>query len=405
MPHQHPISTQIQTTMSIFHRNTFSTLFAAGLFVLGGILSGCNGADGASGQEAENEAAPDRKVQVETLILEPVGFEDVIELSGSVKASDDATLSAQAAGSVITLAELGDNVRAGQTVAQLDPSIAQAAVEQAEAMVEAAQAQYDLAEDSYNRQEPLYRDSIISAIEFESVRAQFSQAKAQLSQARATQAQAREQLANTRVTTPFAGTVEEKLVERGEQVMPGTPILRIVNTTRVKVTAGVPERYARDIKAGTPVEVSFQAYEGDRRPGRVSFVGSAVNPDNRTFPIEVEMQNPDRTLKPQMVARLFVTREQLENVLVVPRATVMRDENGMGVYVVERRGDTAVASRRNVVTGSSYGGNVVLISGVETGDEVVVVGQNNLTQGDEVQVSRQHEGEAPILESEPLATR
>ncbi len=391
--------------MTIQFRNTFSTLFAAGLFALGGMLSGCNGADGASGQNAVNEGAPERRIQVETLILEPVEFQDVIELTGSVKASDDATLSAQAAGSVIALAELGEYVRAGQVVAQLDPSIAQAAVEQAEAMVEAAQAQYDLAEDSYKRQEPLYRDSIISAIEFENVRAQFNQAKAQLSQAKAAQVQAREQLANTRVTTPFAGMVEERFVERGEQVMPGTPIVRVVNTSRVKITAGVPERYARDIELGTPVEVSFQAYAGDRRPGRVSFVGSAVNPSNRTFPIEVEMENPDRTLKPQMVARLFVTREKLENVLVVPRATVMRDENGMGVYVVERRGDKAVATRRNVVTGSSYGGNVVLISGVESGDEVVIVGQNNLTQGDEVQVSRQYEGRAPSLENEPLASR
>src|SRR5690606_5815600 len=139
----------------------------------------------------------------------------------------------------------------------------------------------DLAADNLKRQEPLYRDSVISALEFENVRAGHNQAQAQLSQAKAALAQAQQQLRNTSVTAPFSGVVEERLVEKGEQVMPGTPVVRIVNTNLVKITAGVPERYAGDIEIGTPVQVDLASAGIGKRNGRVSFVGSAIDPQSR----------------------------------------------------------------------------------------------------------------------------
>src|SRR5690606_12454683 len=126
-----------------------------------------------------------------------------------------------AAGTVISLVPLGARVGAGQAVAQLDPGTVRAAVEQAEAQLAAAQAAFDLAEDNLKRQEPLYRDSVISALEYQNVRAQYNQAQAQVNQARAGLSQAQEALKNTRVVTPWSGTVEAHFVETGEQVMPG----------------------------------------------------------------------------------------------------------------------------------------------------------------------------------------
>ncbi len=375
--------------MNKLYKYTF--FFPALLGLLAFLLAapGCTDADGASNGEDEN-APSKRTTSVETLVLTPASFEDVIEITGTVEAIDDAVLSAQSAGTVVRLAALGQFVRSGEIVAQLDPTLAQAAVEQAEAMVESAEAQFALSEDNFNRQQPLYQDSIISAIEFEGARAQFSQARAQLSQTRAALSQAKEQLANTRVTTPFAGIVEERLVEQGEQVMPGSPIARVVNTSSVKVTAGVPERYAGDIRPGTPVQVGFQAYGGERRIGKVTFVGSTINPDNRTFPIEVKLDNSNREMKPQMVTQLYVVREKLNDVVVVPQAAIIRDEDGASVYVVERTDTTATVSPRTVVPGPSSGGQVVVLSGVSAGDEVVVIGQTNVTRGDAVQVVEQH---------------
>src|SRR5690606_29409213 len=141
--------------------------------------------------------AADTAVPVEVVAVEPAPFEDVIELTGSVEAPADATLGAEAAGTLTYLAPLGAFVRAGATVAQVNPSLAQAQVAQAQAAVEgaeaqqrAAQAQLELAQDQYDRQEPLYRDSIISALEFQGVQTQLASARAQVAQAAAGVAQA-----------------------------------------------------------------------------------------------------------------------------------------------------------------------------------------------------------------------
>lgn len=362
------------------------------------LVAGCTGADGAEDTATTNEASATtttapaaRSVRVETLTLQPTNFQNIIELTGSVEAQDDATLSAQSAGTLTSLTALGTSVRAGQLVAQIDPKLINAAVQQAEAAVEVAQAQFDLADDNLKRQEPLYRDSIISAIEYENARAQFNQARATLSQNRALLTQAQEQLANTRITAPFAGKVEQHFVERGEQMTPGLPVVRIVNTNRVKVNVGVPERFAADISEGTPVEVSFAAYRGARRPGTITFVGSVINPNNRTFPIELELENTDGLLKPEMVADVFVTREQLSDVVVVPQSSIVRDETGNSVFVVNSQSGQNIAERRSVRLGGSYEGRSVVSEGLQTGDEVIILGQSNVTTGDQVEVVRSYD--------------
>lgn len=365
-------------------RTLTSAALAAILF-----LSACAGGEGASNGENDDDRA--RAVRVETLVLEPRGFADVIEITGAVEALEDAVLSAQAGGSVMTLAPLGAVVGQGQVVAQLDPRVAEAGVRQAQAQVESARAAHELAADNFRRNEPLYRDSIISALEYENVRSQESQARANVAQAEAALAQAQEQLRNTRVTAPFSGTVEEHFVRRGEQVSPGQQVARVVSTGRVKVEAGVPERYAGDVTRGTPVQVSLNAYGGGRTAASVTFVGGAVDPQSRTFPVEVEIPNPGGRIKPEMVATVYVTRAELQNVLVAPRPALMREETGFVVYVVDRTGARPVARRRNVVPGASYGNEVVLAAGVEPGEEIIVLGQTNVSEGDVLEILDVHE--------------
>ncbi len=356
------------------------------------VLAGCSAPEDTETEAAVAAPASDetttqqRQVRVETLLLSPSSFNDVIEVTGAVEAYNDATVSAQGSGTLVYRVPRGAYVRRGGRIAQIDSTLTYASYQQVAAQVEAAQAQYDLASDTYTRQEPLFQDSIISAIEFENVRAQYNQASAQLNQAKAVRAQLREQLDNTRITASFSGTVETFFADVGEQAMPGMPIARIVNTNRVKITAGVPERYANDIKTGAPVKIMLDAYGGAEFDGVVNFAGSAINVNNRTFPVEIELDNADQTLKPEMVARLFLTRESLQDVIVIPQDAVPLDETGHSVFVVIDEGGTLVAERRPVTLGPAYGGNVVVEQGLYAGDEVVVLGQYNLADGDAVEV-------------------
>jgi membrane fusion protein (multidrug efflux system) len=374
--------------MNRLQKLTHPLLLALTLLAL--VAAGCGGADGSDEARDDTGEPATRSVRVETLVLEPTTFEDVIQITGTVKSSNDATLSAQSSGTLDYLAPLGRTVAQGAAVARVDAGLANAALQQTEAQVAAAQAQFELAEDNLKRQEPLYQDSVISALEFQNVKAQYNQAKAGLEQAKAVSTQARKQVSNTTINAPFSGTVEEHFAEQGEQVNPGMQVLRVVNTGSVKVEVGVPERYAGDVEVGTPVEINFKAYRGETRRGRVSFSGSAINPQSRAFPIEVEVSNTDRKLKPQMIAEVFVTLETLPNVLIVPQAAIVRDEEGNSVFVVETEGGQSVASRRRVTLGPTYAGRVVVESGLEAGDEVLVLGQTNVTEGDAVEVVEQY---------------
>ena len=353
---------------------------------------------GCSQQEAAEAEAPEqvaeatettnrRQVRIETVFVNPSSFEDVIEITGTIEAYNDATVSAQVAGTINFRVPRGAYVGSNRVIAVVDSTLLHASYMQGVAQLEVAKAQYDLAHDTFKRQEPLFEDSIISALEFENVRAQYNQAAGQLSQAKAVVAQFREQLDNTRISSPFSGTVETYFAELGEQVTPGSPIVRVVNTRRVKVVAGVPERYANEIEKGTPVRIAFDTYGNAERTGTVSFVGNAINSMSRTFPIEIVLDNSDQNLKPEMVASLYLTRDEIKDVLVIPQAAVPLNEEGHTVFVVVDDNDgQAVAERRTVTLGPSYEGNVVVESGLEAGDQVVINGQYNLTDGDAVEV-------------------
>ncbi len=348
-------------------------------------LSSCGDASETAQAEPTPNAAPTvRTVQVETVVLEPTHFEDMIALIGVVESLRDAVLSAQSTGTLISQSSLGSTFRKGGTVARIDDTLILAALDQAKANLESTRAHATLAEDTFRRQEPLYADSIISALEFEQLRSNLNAARADLSQAEALVTQAEKQLENTYVRAPFRGRVEEIFAEEGEQMMPGGQIVRLVDTDDLKIRAGVPERYAIDIHEGTPVTVHFKAYGVGERKGVISFVGSVIHPQNRSFAIEVELRNEEGTLKPEMVADVLVTRVVLEDQMVLPQTSILRDESGSSVYIVDRSSGRALANRRVVLVGASFGGMTVITSGLEAGEEVIVIGQTNVTEGDAV---------------------
>ena len=422
--------------MTIPSRLSFPSTASALLLGLAIASSACRTPDA----EADPTDVPvDEGRRVEVLVADPGFFEDAIELTGTVESPNDARLSPDVGGSLTYVAPVGTFVRRGGTVAQVKASTqragvaqaqaqtaqaragiaqAEAAVAQAEAGVEAAraqraaaQSQLDLAQDQYERQAPLVRDSILSALEFRNVQTQLAGARAQVAQADAGVAQAqgqlraaregvqaaraqaaaanagvesaRSQLGNTRVVAPFSGTVEERLAEPGELAAPGQPVVRLVASGAVKIVAGVPERYATEIEPGTQVRVVPNAYGAEPRGGRVTFVGSAINTQSRTFPVEIAVDNADRTLKPEMVVRLELTRDVLRDVITVPQETIIRDERGTSVYVVA----DGAAARRVVELGPTSGADVVILSGVQPGDQIIVSGQADLAEGDRVRVT------------------
>ena len=377
---------------------SYSCFFGVLSFVAVVFLTACGGSESAeltmndSGESAAESASNGptgsaRTIRVSAIEMVPSSFEEILPITGSLSAPQDASLSSQTAGTIVDLVEIGTRVEEGSVIARLDDRIIQAALNQARANLDAVQSQANLMEDMYRRQEPLYQDSIISAIEYENVLAQLNQAKAALAQSEAAVAQAEQQLENTFVKAPFSGIIEERFAEQGEQVMPGMPIARIVNTRRLKVMAGVPETYAADIRKGSSVSVSFRAYGGMTREATVSFVGSVINPQNRTFMIEIDISNDDGLLKPAMIADVQVSRRLLKEQIVLSQTAILRDENGSSVYVIVDTDGQNIAERRQIVLGPSYEGRTVVASGLAAGDRVITSGQTTVAEGDLVEIA------------------
>jgi len=249
-----------------------------------------------------------------------------------------------------------------------------------------AAAQARLARSRFERQKPLMAKEVISATEFEAIEAELAQAEANEAQAEAAVRQAREQLRQTRVVAPRAGVVEERFAEVGEQIGMGAPVLRIVDLEEVRVRGAVPERYAKDIQVGDPATIRFRAYDLPPRSAEISFVAQALDPRSRTFSVEVNLENAERRLKPEMVARMVLQRASIENAISIPQTAVMSDEIGASVFVVEERDGLTMARRKRVQTGARSEGRVVINEGLEAGDEVVVVGQTTLTGGEVIEV-------------------
>jgi membrane fusion protein, multidrug efflux system len=350
------------------------------LIALAVLISACENGD-ENGQNANDV----RLMPVETVTVEKDRFEDFIRLTGTVEAIDDATISAETSGRILSIRERGERVRQGEVIARLDDRLIQA-------QYEAARTGFELADDTFNRLEALYADSIISTQDFNSARAQRDQARAQLDQAR-------KQLQDANISAPFNGRIEERMIRTGELINPGMPVVRLVNTDRVRILSGIPERYSAEIREGNEVVVNMRDAGGSSRTSRISYAGNVIDPDTRTYTIEVELTNPEQLIKPEMVVDLRVKRALLEDVVIVPRTAIVRDETGVFVFVAKEENGRKVAELQEVRIGTASGPLVQILEGISDGDEVVVAGMRNLSIGDELNILR---NESSITRAERL---
>lgn len=357
--------------MTTATRRTTERLAAVAL--VAGLTASC-GTDAQAGDGGPQSDEGGRVINVETTTLGPRSFTEHIRLTGTVEANRDVTVSAEESGVVREiLVEKGTPVSAGRPLVRIDDRVLASQVDEARARAE-------LARQTWDRRKRLWEeDGIGTELAYLEARFAAEQAEAQL---RALE----ERLARTTVTAPIAGVLDDRFVEVGTMVSPGVPVARIVDLDPVKVTAGVPERYAADVARGARATVAFDVLEERTFQGTVSYVGSSVNPSNRTFPVELTLPNPGRAIKPEMVADVSLVRRELDDVLVVPQEALVRVEDGFVAFVVVEGDGGTVAEARSLVTGPAQRNHVVIRQGLRAGDRLVVSGQQMVAAGDRVRV-------------------
>lgn len=350
--------------------------------VLALAATACGGSEAKELARAESAAQPSRLVNVEVERVGAVPFTDQVGIVGIVAANREVTVAAEEGGVIRSIErEKGGRVEAGAPLARIDDALLQAQLRQAAADAE-------LARETYERQRRLWEEEKIGT------ELAYLQARYAAERAAANLQLLQERVARTTIRAPISGILDARLIEVGTMVAAGTPVARIVDLSQVKVIGGVPERFAAEVATGARARLSIDGLNGGSASpleGRISFVGTTVNEQDRTFPIEVVLANPG-AVKPGMVVTVGIDRRTLDAAVVVPQEAVVRTEAGYIVYVAASRDGITFAEARPVVTGPSRRGRIVIEAGLSAGEEVVVVGQQRVVAGDRLQVVGRTEG-------------
>ena len=357
-----------------------SLAMAAAVLTLALGLAGCGGKADAEIGEAADVPGVERLRNVRVLALAATPLEEYLQLSGPAEPLRAAVLSAEEGGRVETVSmDKGSRVRAGEALIALDRRLLAADLE-------SARAGLDLASFNEERVRQLRAENAVSELDYEQARAELRRASA-IAQA----AELRHERAV--LTAPFDGVVADRYVEPGELLVPGTPVLRILDPFVLKLECDVTERDITELFEGMAAQVEF-AGNPETLMGRIHWVGFAADPKTGKFPVEVRVDNADLSLRPGVMGRARVLRARHEDVIAIPRDAVVERAGGPTAFVVEE----GVAVERSLSLGPDHGLMVVVDDGLAPGDRLVVRGQRELRPGMTVKIteeSRRPDGGLP----------
>ena len=268
----------------------------------------------------------------------------------------------------------GQQVSKGQRLAKIDDGGLSSQVAQQET-------QLALAKTTFERQERLWNQKIGSEI-------QFLQAKTNYEAAKNATQQLRTQLGKTIITAPFSGVVDHIIADLGEVVTPGqTPIIRLVNLSNMYVKASIPENYLKNVKNGTQVIVNLASIN-EEFTGTVRQVSNYINPNNRSFDIQIEIPNKSGMVKPNLIATVKVNDYHVDNAITVPENILQENSAGETIaYLYKPINDSIGEAKRTVIkTGFSYANQTEVISGLKKGDTIIKEGAKNLRDGQKVTI-------------------
>lgn len=321
------------------------------------------------------EALATLDVKVEEALVSVTTVKDTIfnhylEVQGNIDTKENILIQPEYSGTLTSLTvKAGQRVSKGQILGRVDD----AGMSQ---QLASAENQYQLAKTTYERQKNLWDKKIGSEI-------QYLQAQTQMVSAQKAVSQIKAQLSKTVIRAPFSGTIDEVFVEKGEVVAPSPQgLMRIVNLGNMYVSTTIPESYIGKLKVGDNVDV-FLTSLGKTYKGKVRQVGSFINPNNRSFGIEVSVPNPENLLRPNQVAKLKIIDYVSKDAIVIPTGVIQEDANhDKFVFVVEgSNGKTGKAKKVVVTTGKSSDNVTEILSGLSTNDVIVTDGVNNISEG------------------------
>ncbi|HDP68341.1 MAG TPA: efflux RND transporter periplasmic adaptor subunit [Candidatus Marinimicrobia bacterium] len=355
-------------------------------------LTGCGKSPG-TGDGQEEKIIP---VNVTRVVRGSI--ENKIPFLGDIKAYQQVHVYAKVPEQITALyVDINDIVAKGDVLATVkDVSIRQGVL-QAEAALSAARAQYNNVKTEWERIQQLYKESAVSKMQYDAVKAQKESAKSGVKQAAAALESAKEQLANTKIKAPISGIIAARNYELGDQTSPQMPAFTIIDVSKLKIHIDVIESEISRVKEGQKVLVKVTSYPDELFTGRVDKVYPVLNPLTRSAQVEIVIDNPDYRLRPGMYASVNIITEKKDDVLLIPAHAIIEKTNlqYLGSEISNTKVTTEkhvfivkdnLALRRFVTTGIEDGGTVEILTGLNTNDILVTLGQYDLADSIKVRI-------------------
>lgn len=329
------------------------------------------------GKEENNQTKTDETIPVEVTLVNKSMIDRKIELVGNLMAWKEANLAAQTTARIQKIyVDAGSRVKEGDLLFEMDDTqLAQAKI------------QYQVAKDNFDRLKPLYETGSISQSQFDQVKAAYetSEKTYQLL------------LSNTQFRAPFSGVVTAKRLNEGEVFLLapggiGSPtIVSLMQIYALKLILNVSESNLKDIKINQTVEIKSDIFPNEIFKGTINRINPAVNPQSRTFEVEVRIPNPNEKLKPGMYVRAKIFIGKREGI-IVNRSAALKQLGSTAYYGFIVKDN--VAKRVELTLGEEFDSIVEIASGLNEGDYLVTRGQGLLKDGSKIEIKAKAEAKA-----------
>jgi RND family efflux transporter MFP subunit len=305
-------------------------------------------------------------VRVEEARTQP--FSEYFEATGELEAEEEAFISPESPGQIAEIYVVeGQKVNKGQLLAKLNTDLI-------ERNIDEVKTQLDFAETMFKKQKELWSKNIGSE-------RQYLDAKNKLETLQNKLRTLETQYKKSLIYAPINGYVEEIFQKEGEQASPGFQMMQIVSLDKMKVTANISEAYLPVIHEGDTVEITFPTFPGLVMHKPISRIGHVVSKQNRTFKVQVYVDNKDGLLKPNLLATIKINNYNSDNHIVIPSRVVREDMKGAYLYVAQKEGEQWTAKKKYITLGKSYRNKSEILSGLESGELIITDGFNNVTDG------------------------
>ena len=325
---------------------------------------------------------------VDVALAERTEIVEELPLTGTLTSPRTARLSPEVEGRVSEITvDAGDRVARGDTLLALDDELVRLELEQAQAALREAEAELTDARRRLREARDLVERQSIPQTEVETREAQVQRMAAVVARRTAERAYQQARVERHTLEAPFTGVIARRLTDLGEWIEPGTAVLELVAVDRLRLDLQVPQSYFGRVDRRTPVAVRLDAMPDRTLEATVNEIVPVSDPSARTFLARVALDNAGARLTPGMSARATLRIDTGRTSVVVPRDALIRYPDGrVTVWVARHNSETYTVSEQRVRTGLTFAGQVEIVEGLDTGTPVVVRGNENLREGQQVRV-------------------